>query len=764
MKVKILLLSTCIVFLFFIVILHAQESVAKRKTLEMSAGTDDAEENLANGTMYIADTNLELCYHAWSGGGRNQIVGLRFPKFSLPADVIIDSAHLQFFSKDSASASASFTITGEVSLNSEPFSSSAYNISSRRKTVAKVTWAVPAWGGWGEQGLNQRSPDVSSVVKEIVAQDGFSSSSPVTIFLQGSGTRIAQAFDRDPFTAPKLFITYRLPSAPPVTAPYKDRYSNHFPIGTSMSAEDLGDLDKLGENNIFNRLTAESSMKWKSIQPEYNKFTFERADALANYARSNNMKMTGHTLLWHQANPDWLFKNGTDGSVSSSVLSLRLKNHIYKMVERYGDVVDNWDVVNEAISDASKVYRDDSEGSLWWSYFKSPEFIKLAFQYTAEANAKYGRSSLLFYNDYKVPDSTKIGKILQMIDYLKSSGVQIDGVGFQGHWKLNDFPISQIREAFDKIIAKGLQIKISELDISIYNDYTNDCSAPLTAACEQEQAYRYQELFDLFREYKDHIHSVTFWGLTDGPGTWLSYNRETWELLPQNQWDYPLLFDENFNPKKAFYSIMDFADGGQGGGTVNQPPTAVLKAHPTSGNAPLTVSFDGSDSFDPDGTIAEHSWFFGDGGYGAGPTTTRTYKTAGEYTVELTVTDNMGAKDMEPTVITVGPNLEMVIHVQDITMSPVKSGSKTAAQAQVLVFDATGKPVSGVTVYGKWSGGLVRGNVSGVTNSTGSVSFTSSYTSKRGNITFTVNTLSKTGYLYDGSQNLKTSASLNVNY
>uniref|UniRef100_UPI0040577F1D endo-1,4-beta-xylanase n=1 Tax=Candidatus Electronema sp. TaxID=2698783 RepID=UPI0040577F1D len=763
MKGKMLLLSASIIFLFFIAISHAQESVAKRKTLGISTGTDDAEEDLANGTMYLAEENLELCYHAWSGGGRNQIIGLRFPKLSLPADVIIDSAHLQFFSKGSTSTSTSFTITGEVSLNSEPFSSSAYNISSRHKTVAKVTWAVPAWGGWGEQGLNQRSPDISSVVKEIVAQNGFSSSSPVTIFLQGSGTRIAQAFEGDPFMAPKLLINYRLLSATPSTVPYKDRYSNQFPIGTSMSAEYLGNLDKLGGNNIFNRLTAESSMKWSSIQPEYNKFTFEKGDALADYVRSNNMKMTGHTLLWHQGNPDWLFKNGPDGSVSSSVLSLRLKNHIDKMVERYGDVVDNWDVVNEAISDLSTVYREDSEGSLWWSYFKSPEFIKLAFQYAAEANAKYGRSSLLFYNDYNVPDSKKIGKILQMIDYLKSSGVQIDGVGFQGHWQLNDFSISQIRAAFDKIIAKGLKIKISELDISIYNYYTKDYSAPLTAACEQEQAYRYQELFDLFREYKDHIHSVTIWGLTDGPGTWLSYNRQTWELLPQDQWDYPLLFDQNFNPKKALYAIMDFADSGQGGGTVNQPPTAVLKAHPTSGNAPLTVSFDGSDSFDSDGTIAEHSWFFGDGGYGAGESATRIYKTAGTYPVSLTVKDNTGNVDSEAAVITVGPDLTKVITVQDISISTVKSGDSTAAQVTVLILNASGQPVSGVRVYGTWSNGLVSGNVSGLTDVNGLVTLTSSYTTKKGAITFTVNNLLKTGFLYDGCQNQKTSASVNVN-
>lgn len=56
----------------------------------MTAGTDDAEENLAIGSMYLTG-HLELCYHSWTSGGRDQIIGIRFPKFELPTDVIIDS-------------------------------------------------------------------------------------------------------------------------------------------------------------------------------------------------------------------------------------------------------------------------------------------------------------------------------------------------------------------------------------------------------------------------------------------------------------------------------------------------------------------------------------------------------------------------------------------------------------------------------------------------------------------------------------------------
>jgi PKD repeat protein len=79
------------------------------------------------------------------------------------------------------------------------------------------------------------------------------------------------------------------------------------------------------------------------------------------------------------------------------------------------------------------------------------------------------------------------------------------------------------------------------------------------------------------------------------------------------------------------------------GAPVNQIPTASATATPTSGTAPLAVNFNGSGSSDPDGTVTSYAWTFGDGGSATGATTSHTYVTAGNYTAQLTVTDNQGA-------------------------------------------------------------------------------------------------------------------------
>ena len=90
-------------------------------------------------------------------------------------------------------------------------------------------------------------------------------------------------------------------------------------------------------------------------------------------------------------------------------------------------------------------------------------------------------------------------------------------------------------------------------------------------------------------------------------------------------------------------------------------PVAVFTATPTSGAPPLAVTFDGSASYDSDGTIASRSWSFGDGRTAVGPIVTHTYQNNGNFTARLTVTDDDGNTDSASQVIRVfKPNVPPV--------------------------------------------------------------------------------------------------------
>ncbi len=85
----------------------------------------------------------------------------------------------------------------------------------------------------------------------------------------------------------------------------------------------------------------------------------------------------------------------------------------------------------------------------------------------------------------------------------------------------------------------------------------------------------------------------------------------------------------------------------------NRAPVASFTATPLTGTAPLAVSFNGSASSDPDGSIAGYAWSYGDGTSGSGATATHTYAAAGTFTATLTVTDNRGATNSTSRSITV---------------------------------------------------------------------------------------------------------------
>lgn len=329
----------------------------------------------------------------------------------------------------------------------------------------------------------------------------------------------------------------------------REVYADSFPVGAAVSRWHLQTVRDLLTTH-FNHLTAENAMKFGVVQPAQDAFSFAEADEIAALARKEGMKMTGHAFVWHRQVPDWLFEDLAPGEAASiETLKARLKRHIEALVDRYGDVVDNWDVVNEAISDdPTKTYRDASEGSGWHEVFGSQDYIYWAFKYAhdaLEARAPGSAKGKLYYNDYNV--TLKVDRILQMASWLKEKGVDLDGVGFQAHYQMDWPSVAEIATAMNKFIAAGLKIKISELDITIYNDYPGGTfkAAPeveFTPALEAEQAARYAELFELFRSRDRHITSVTTWGVSDDQ-TWLDH-----DPVPGRN-NHPLLWNDDHQPR-----------------------------------------------------------------------------------------------------------------------------------------------------------------------------------------------------------------------
>ena len=192
----------------------------------------------------------------------------------------------------------------------------------------------------------------------------------------------------------------------------------------------------------------------------------------------------------------------------------------------------------------------------------------------------------------------------------------------------------------------------------------------------------------------------------------------------------------------------------------NLSPSVTISATPTSGFAPLPVTFSSAGTADPDGSIASYAWAFGDGSTSTAANPSHTYATTGTFTATLTVTDNQGATASKSITITVSADPAKVLHVGSIVMSKVSTSSGVTAVATVTLLDPNNQPIAGATLSGAWTG-LVRSSSTGTSDATGKVVVQSRATKKRGTFTFTISSVTLSGYTFNAAGG-PTSGSISV--
>ncbi|MBT8201357.1 MAG: metallophosphoesterase, partial [Acidimicrobiia bacterium] len=180
----------------------------------VSASAGDAEE-ASNGAISLTGSTLELV----DDGPTSQHVGLRFGDVSVPQGAIITSATVQFQSADPALGAASLVIEAQAADDASVFAGTSFDISTRPRTVAAVSWNPPDWVDDRLAGLGQRTPDLTSIIQEVVDRPGWNSGNGLSLIVSGSGTRPAVAFDGDPTAAPELRIEYAGVGSPANQAP-----------------------------------------------------------------------------------------------------------------------------------------------------------------------------------------------------------------------------------------------------------------------------------------------------------------------------------------------------------------------------------------------------------------------------------------------------------------------------------------------------------------------------------------------------------------
>ena len=208
-------------------------------------------------------------------------------------------------------------------------------------------------------------------------------------------------------------------------------------------------------------IVGEATFKWAHLQPEEGKFTFEEADALLDYAARHRLRARGHTLVWHEAMPDWLVKAITPASAEKL-----LTEHIRTVTQHFRRKLAHWDVVNEVVrpEDSNPLGLRDTP----WLRAMGDRYIDVAFAACAEHDPGALRVLNEFGTDYAVPwEEAKRSALLRLLASLKARNVPIQAVGLQAHLDASQVALDQrvLNRFVQSIADMGLGVMVTELDV-----------------------------------------------------------------------------------------------------------------------------------------------------------------------------------------------------------------------------------------------------------------------------------------------------------
>ncbi|MFD0802443.1 endo-1,4-beta-xylanase, partial [Streptomonospora algeriensis] len=281
----------------------------------------------------------------------------------------------------------------------------------------------------------------------------------------------------------------------------------------------------------YGSMTAENAMKWDSLQPERGVYDFSTADVLAEFADEHGQDMRGHTLLWHNQNPEWLDEGGFEPEELRSIM----RDHIGTVVgEHFKGRVYAWDVINEPFRDGSGELRPN----LWLNTL-GEDYIAEALRMAHEADP----DARLYINDFNIEGrNPKSDALYALAKSLLEEGAPLHGIGFQGHFHAGGVPEDMV-ENMRRFTDLGLEVTVTELDVSI--------EVPASEAELRTQARDYRAVVENCLQVSD-CTGVTVWGVGDADSWIPSWFPGRGAALP---------FDEDYAPKPAFGSLQEALGG-----------------------------------------------------------------------------------------------------------------------------------------------------------------------------------------------------------
>jgi endo-1,4-beta-xylanase len=302
---------------------------------------------------------------------------------------------------------------------------------------------------------------------------------------------------------------------------------------TFGTESDDGDISHIGELVV----TAQAnllvwSINWHLATEVEGFDNFKLPPSRLSFAEAHNMRVRAHPLIGgpYDIVPGWI------KSLSNQELENATRKWIQSMVSTFTSV-DEWVVVNEALGGEAAL-----DNNIWHRRF-GKQYIDTAFRFAREANP----NAVLLFNEAEVDrPNARTMFVYDLLRELLDQGTPMDGVGLQFHLKAVNAPTKdEMIETFQRFGGLGLSVYITELDVNLFG----------LQGSKEDKWNRQAEIYRAVTEAaleSGVCRSITTWGLSD---------KYSWLLAPEFQFlgggEAPLLFDDDYNPKPAYFAVRD---------------------------------------------------------------------------------------------------------------------------------------------------------------------------------------------------------------
>ncbi|MFK7808517.1 MAG: lamin tail domain-containing protein, partial [Saprospiraceae bacterium] len=165
--------------------------------------SEDADgEEFSSGGVTLSSSDIEMV----QDGSLEFTSAFRFSNIALPEDATVTNAYLQFYAEEVQTGLADINIFADAAANATPLLNASGNFTNRIPTNNTISWTPAPWPTVDANGVDQQSPDLSTLIQEVVGQAGWQAGNAIVILMDGSGTRTTYSYDKDPAKAAVLHL------------------------------------------------------------------------------------------------------------------------------------------------------------------------------------------------------------------------------------------------------------------------------------------------------------------------------------------------------------------------------------------------------------------------------------------------------------------------------------------------------------------------------------------------------------------------------